>query len=101
MRTALARPKKRQRAAYFDEGIATLASWAKHRGFVIRDVVPYGSEPGFPGYAEKYQDRVYYRVTELDEYFAGVTEVSGMTMDEARNVTNRFLNLLRDADNVW
>lgn len=97
----MARPKHRQRAAYFDEGIATLASWAKYRGLVIRDVVPYGSEKGFPEYAEKYQDRVYYRVTDLDEYFAGVKEVSGMTMEDAEKISDKFLALLRDTDNVW
>jgi hypothetical protein len=85
---------------YLDEGVATLASWARHRGLVIRDVVPHGSEPGFPKYAEKYQDRVYYRITDLDEYFAGIEEISGITMEKAKAITNKFLNILRDPTNV-
>lgn len=86
---------------YLDEGIGTLAAWAKHRGFIIRDVVPYGSEPGFPKYAEKYQDRFYYRLNDLDEYFAGVKEISGTTREDAERITDKFLALLRDTDNVW
>lgn len=86
---------------YLDEGIGTLAAWAKHRGFIIRDVVPYGSEPGFPKYAEKYQDRFYYQLNDLDEYFAGVKEISGTTREDAERITDKFLALLRDTDNVW
>jgi hypothetical protein len=97
----MARPKRRQLSMYLDEGIATLASWAKYRGLVIRDVVPHGSEPGFPKYAEKYQARVYYRITDLDEYFSDRPSVTGITMKEAKAITNKFLNILRDTDNVW
>ena len=101
MLTVLARPKNRQRAAYFDEGVATLASWARHRGFVIRDVVLYGSEDGFPKYAEKYQDRFYYRIEDLDEYFAGVPEIAGSTIEEARESTARFLETIRNTNSLW
>lgn len=86
---------------YLDEGIATLASWAKHRGFVVRDVAPYGSEPGFPAHAEKYQDRFYYRVDDLDDYFAGVPEIAGSTMEEARESTTRFLETIRNSNALW
>jgi hypothetical protein len=85
---------------YLDEGISTLASWAKYRGFIVRDIMSYGSEDGFPAYAEKYQDRVYYRITDLDEYFAGIEEISGITMEKAKAITNKFLNILRDPTNV-
>jgi hypothetical protein len=97
----MARPKRRQLSMYLDEGIATLGSWARHRGFVIRDVVPCGSEPDFPKWAEKYQDRVYYRITDLDEYFSKRPSVTGITMEEAKKITNKFVNLLKDTDNVW
>jgi hypothetical protein len=97
----MSRPTRRQLAAYFDEGIATLGAWAKDRRFIIRDVVPYGSEPGFPQYAEKYQDRFYYRVEELDEYFAGIPEIAGTSMDEARESTDFFLSMLRHPDKFW
>jgi hypothetical protein len=86
---------------YLDEGIGTLAAWAKHRGFIIRDVVPYGSEPGFPKYAEKYQDRFYYRLNDLDEYFAGVKEISGTTREDARESTTRFLETIRNTNALW
>ena len=97
----MARPKHRQLALYLDEGIGTLGAWARHRNFVVREIVPYGSEPGFPRYAEKYQDRFYYWLTELDEYFSGVKEISGTTREDAERITNQFLELLRDTDNVW
>jgi hypothetical protein len=100
-RIDLARPRRRQLALYLDEGIATLGAWAKHRGFVIRDVVPYGSEPGFPRYAEKYQDRFYYRIEDLDEYFAGVPEIAGSTIEEAQESVGRFLDTLRNTNALW
>jgi len=100
VRLSMARPKRRQLSMYLDEGIATLGAWAKHRGFIMRDIMAYGSEEGFPKYAEKYQDRVYYRITDLDDYFAGVEEISGITMEKAEDITNKFLNILRDPANV-
>ena len=86
---------------YLNEGVATLGAWAKHRGFVVRDVVPYGSGPGFPKWAEKYQDRFYYRIADLDEYFNEVPEVSGSTMDEARESVAQFLDNLRNSNAFW
>jgi hypothetical protein len=100
-RIDLARPKHRQLALYLDEGIATLGAWARHRGFVVRDVVPYGSEPGFPPWAEKYQDRFYYRIEDLDEYFAEVPEISGSTIEEARESVAQFLDNLRNSNALW
>lgn len=97
----MARPKRRQLSMYLDEGIATLGSWARHRGFVIRDVVPCGSEPDFPQFAERYQDRVYYRITDLDEYFADRPNVTGITLEKARESVDNFLTTLRNIGNVW
>ena len=101
VRLSMGRPKRRQLALYLDEGIATLSAWARHRNFVIRDVVPYGSEPGFPRYAEKYQDRFYYRIADLDDYFSGVPEISGITLEQARESVDRLLFNLRNSNALW
>ena len=101
MCTDLARSKRRQLAIYLDEGVATLGAWAKHRGFVTRDIMPYGSEPGFPGYAEKYQDRFYYRIEDLDVYFANKPDFAGITSAEADRSVKRFLATLKNINKIW